>query len=74
MLPHRLQNLTFFIRLKLISVKLNIVNHKIIFKHFTLDILRYNIITEIMQATTINNWKKSQGISTGKFKEYTFFI
>lgn len=28
--------------------------------------IRYNIITEIMQATTINNWKKSQGISTDK--------
>ncbi|XP_014774153.1 sorting nexin-25 [Octopus bimaculoides] len=28
--------------------------------------LRYNIISEILQATTINNWKKSQGISTAK--------
>lgn len=28
--------------------------------------IKYNIITQIMQATTINNWKKSQGISTDK--------
>ncbi|GAB1606208.1 sorting nexin-25-like [Argonauta hians] len=28
--------------------------------------LRYKIISEILQATTINDWKKSQGISTAK--------
>lgn len=45
-----------------------------IFHLFSCFLARYKIISEIMQATTINNLKKAQGINAGMLYQTLAFI